>query len=268
MQDNIYNRKAWVDAFIRERASDASDAERVRKILEAVPGDVTSVLDVGVGGGYIYRELKKRFGAGCFGLDVSLELLKRLKDATTCVADAQTIPFRDGEFDLVIAADLIEHIKDEFFDSSILELIRVSRKYLLINSPYKDSIDWPVSLCGACGREFNVYGHVRSVDMDLVREVFPPERFEIVRTEVFGNKRDARPKALAVIARRLGKVYSSEGVICPHCLNSAPKLPERNFAENLLGGMVCGTFFLMDRLIPSFLKKGSEIYVLLKKKRI
>jgi SAM-dependent methyltransferase len=266
MSDNIYSRKAWVDRFVHPAPVDGSDEERVRNIVDAIPEDVRAILDVGLGGGFIFREIKKKGGMRCFGIDISPDLVNRLKDPRVCVADAGSVPFKDRQFDLVLSADLLEHVKDEFFGESISELKRVSRKYILINSPFKDAIDWPVALCNKCNKEFNVYGHIRAVDAELIKRLFPKEEFDIISMKVFGKKRDARPSVIVRAARKLGKVYSAEGALCPYCFNDSIERPSRNAIEVCFGKVSAAIFFLMDRLTPSVLKQGSEISVLLRKR--
>jgi SAM-dependent methyltransferase len=243
MRSDIYSQKAWVDKFISRKPVDEADAERTDKIIDMIPSDVTTVLDIGIGGGYIYRRLKDRGGLRCFGIDISLDLIKMAEDGSLCVSDAGSLPFKNGEFDLVVAADVLEHIKEEFFRDAASEMIRVSKKYILINSPYKDAIDWPVSLCGVCRKEFNIYGHVRMVDMALIKRIFPGDKFRMLKTEIFGKKRDARPAFLVRIARRHGRIYSAEGAVCPDCSSSVISQPPRNAVQSIFGKAVCGIFF-------------------------
>ncbi|MCX5677992.1 MAG: class I SAM-dependent methyltransferase [Candidatus Omnitrophica bacterium] len=266
MGDNIYSRKEWVERFVHPSPADSFDEERLRNIVGAIPEDARAILDVGLGGGFIFGELKRKNGVRCFGIDLSPELVGRLKDPRVCVADAKNIPFKDRQFDLVLAADILEHLKDEYFDESVSELKRVSRKYILINSPFKDAIDWPVALCNKCNREFNVYGHIRAVNEKLINRLFPKAEFDIVNMKVFGKRRDARPSAVVRAARKLGKVYSAEGALCPYCFNDSIERPSRNAIEACFGKVSAAIFFLMDRLTPSILKQGSEISVLLRKR--
>lgn len=266
MAGNIYDHKGWVDKFISSSPADGPDGDRMRRITGAIPEDVNEILDVGLGGGYVYRELRKKSGIRSFGIDISTELVTRLKMPGICVADAAGIPFGKGRFDLVIAADLLEHIKDEDFESSINELKRVSRRYILINSPYLDAIGWPVALCNRCNREFNIYGHMRTVDMALIRRCFPDNAYDIMIAEIFGRKRDARPAVIARAAHRFGKLYSNEGTVCPNCYNDSVSCPPRKAIEAFFGKACSAIFFLMDNLTPPLLKNGSEMLVLLRKR--
>ncbi len=264
--NSVYNTKSWTDKFISAGPSDRYDEARVDMIMDIIPPDVRSVLDAGIGGGYIFKRLKEQKGLAPFGFDISLEMLQKSKDGRVCACDIKKIPFKDRSFDLVIAADIIEHIAKDAFDESVSELARVAKDYILINSPYRDAFNWPVALCDKCNREFNIYGHMRSVDMKLIRGSFG-KSFRVLKAGVIGRKRDPRPAPLVYIARRLGRAYSREGAVCPYCFNPSITAPERNAIEMFFSKAVGSIFFVMDRLIPPFLKSGSELYVLLRRKK-
>jgi len=266
MANDIYNQEPWVDKFILKRDDDLCDRDRLRRLREMIPSDVKTVLEVGAGDGRILRELGKAGALKCFGVDVSMEAARRVKGAGVCVCDAGKIPFKDGEFDLILAADLLEHIKEESLGQTVSEITRVSKKYILINSPYKDIIAWPVSLCNACGREFNVYGHLRSIDMRLINRFFPKDKFDVLKRYTFGTKRNVKPLIFISLARRFGKAYSSEGVICPYCLNRSISAPARNAIEVFMGKVMYGALLLTDRMVPGNFKPWSELAMLLRRK--
>ena len=94
-------------------------------------------------------------------------------------------------------------MKEEAFAKSIGEIIRVSKKYILINSPFNDSINWPVSNCDKCGNEFNVYGHLRKIDENLLKTLFPEAGFKVLMKKAVGLRRDIRPGFLVFLARFL-----------------------------------------------------------------
>ncbi len=73
------------------------------------------VLDIGAGTGRLVRELKDR-GAEVVAADISEKMLdvlgKKFPDIETVVCDMKNLPFKDEEFDLVIATFVIVHIRD------------------------------------------------------------------------------------------------------------------------------------------------------------
>lgn len=266
MGADIYSQGAWVDRFISDKPTNALDIERVVRILEAIPPETRTILDVGLGGGYIYKELSNKKSYKCNGIDISTELVNRLHDKGVCVGDVKGIPFKDNTFDLVLTADLLEHIGDDAFKDSISELARTTKKYILINSPYKGTVRWAVAYCNRCKRDFNIYGHTRSVDMKLIRNSFPDDKFEILHVRHFGKRRIPRSDFIVRLARKLGKVYSREGALCPFCHNTKFEYPERSIFEILFGRAICALFVLFDKVTPQIFKSGSEICVLMRKR--
>jgi 2-polyprenyl-6-hydroxyphenyl methylase / 3-demethylubiquinone-9 3-methyltransferase len=87
------------------------------------------VLDAGCGGGLVARELAAA-GATVVGLDRSLGSLgvaRRAVEAAGAFHPAQgrleRLPFTDGAFDAVVAADVLEHVPD--LPAAVAELSRV-----------------------------------------------------------------------------------------------------------------------------------------------
>jgi len=81
------------------------------------------------------------------GTKVVSEYFKRLNfDITTCdfdkalkpdiVADIRYLPFKDNQFDGVLAFEILEHLPFSDFMRTLKELKRVSKKYVIISIPY------------------------------------------------------------------------------------------------------------------------------------
>ncbi|MEO8897125.1 MAG: class I SAM-dependent methyltransferase [Candidatus Dormibacter sp.] len=132
------------------------------------------VLDVGSGNGRHAFEALRR-GADVIATDVdgaALAEVERMAGAMmvagevtaggcldTVVADARRLPFADAAFDVVIAAEVLEHIADDC--SAIAELSRVLRPggLLAVTVPRW----WPERVCWALSREYHEVpgGHIR-----------------------------------------------------------------------------------------------------------
>lgn len=132
------------------------------------------VLDIGSGNGrHAFEAL--RLGAQVTAVDVdaaALTEVERMAAAMvaagevrpggcldTVVADARRLPFDDAEFDVVIAAEVLEHIDDDA--AAMAELQRVLRPggALAVTVPRW----WPERVCWALSREYHEVpgGHVR-----------------------------------------------------------------------------------------------------------
>jgi 2-polyprenyl-6-hydroxyphenyl methylase / 3-demethylubiquinone-9 3-methyltransferase len=85
------------------------------------------VLDAGCGGGLVARELAAA-GATVVGLDRSLGSLGVARRAVVLAfrptqGQLERLPFADGVFDVVVAADVLEHVPD--LPAAVAELARV-----------------------------------------------------------------------------------------------------------------------------------------------
>jgi SAM-dependent methyltransferase len=100
------------------------------------------VLDAGCGTGYGSKILA-RGGGEVVGVDIDSTALDAARDSggesvTFEVADARALPFADGEFDVAVCFEVIEHVKDP--ESILDELRRVIRPdgLLVASSPNRD----------------------------------------------------------------------------------------------------------------------------------
>jgi ubiquinone/menaquinone biosynthesis C-methylase UbiE len=92
------------------------------------------VLDAGCGSGEL-SVYAKNLDGNVVSLDISKSYLKRVRslvDARIC-ASSDLLPFRPNFFDIVICADVIEHIPA--YDKVISELHRVSKGLVVITTP-------------------------------------------------------------------------------------------------------------------------------------
>jgi len=140
--------------------------------LRLAPG--TRVLDIGCGNGrHAFEAL--RHGAEVVATDldetalaevVTMAEAMRLEGEVppggslrTVRADARRLPFDDAEFDVVIAAEVLEHIHEDV--TALAELVRVLRPGGLIAVTVPRW--WPERVCWALSREYHEVagGHVR-----------------------------------------------------------------------------------------------------------
>jgi 2-polyprenyl-3-methyl-5-hydroxy-6-metoxy-1,4-benzoquinol methylase len=100
----------------------------------------SSVLDVGCGEGVLTREWAERLGDGrVVGIDLDDPKLRAEWAARTRpnlefrVEEATSLSFRDDEFDMVAAIEVLEHVPDP--EATLAEMARVARGRLLASVP-------------------------------------------------------------------------------------------------------------------------------------
>ena len=102
----------------------------------------STVLEIGVGNKVVSDALKK-LGKKVTTLDIAEDLQPDV------VASVTEMPLADASFDVVLAAEILEHVPWEELPKVLSEIRRVSKKYALISLPhsgYTFSFSWKVPL--------------------------------------------------------------------------------------------------------------------------
>ena len=103
------------------------------------PGD--KVLEVGCGEGVLAVLMSKK-GAYVTAVDISEPNIKNAKEYSLkegvdnidfSISDAESLPFEDSSFDVVVADNVLEHVPN--FEKGVLEIKRVTKEKVIIALP-------------------------------------------------------------------------------------------------------------------------------------
>ena len=101
------------------------------------------ILDIGcaANGGLWHKRIQKLTSGKVWGVDIDINGLKQMKAPRLTCANVQYLPFSDGEFDLVIMGELLEHLWDPM--SALLEAWRVLKRdgMLVVTTPNAYSLN-------------------------------------------------------------------------------------------------------------------------------
>ena len=115
-----------------------SSADKLQRYLPFVPYLEGSVLDVGGGTGDLY-DLSGNKNVTIFDINYEELNIAKKKGLKIVKGDALKLPFNDKSFDTVISVATLEHISKEKRNKFLDELIRVSKKRILIYTPYGET---------------------------------------------------------------------------------------------------------------------------------
>jgi ubiquinone/menaquinone biosynthesis C-methylase UbiE len=96
--------------------------------------NVNNAIDIGCGEGFVidYLDLP-----AITGVDISINALKVAKErnqkCNLCAGSAYHLSFKKSSFDLVIATEVLEHLKKP--DSALQEIRRISKNYCIFSVP-------------------------------------------------------------------------------------------------------------------------------------
>lgn len=165
--------------------------------------DFETFLDAGGAEGYKAAMVKDFFGTKVMSVDLSAEACKRAHEIygiRSQPVDLHKMPFRDGEFDVVLASETIEHVVD--YRAVVTELLRVARKAVIITVPREE-----MPQVAATHRNLEIHGHIHAFDCDsfdyLVSSSLSVTAYPILskarRTVVAGHLMEATPEHLAKV---------------------------------------------------------------------
>lgn len=113
----------------------------IHKIFQPV-----KVLEIGCATGIMVKYLNA-LGCEAHGIDVSPWAVDNREHVNVTLNSADSLPFPDNYFDLVFSCHSLEHIPDELFEKSIMEMTRVCSKYhfhmlpMIGTKPYCGNVD-------------------------------------------------------------------------------------------------------------------------------
>ncbi len=143
--------------------------------------DIESCLDVGCGAGWMTHLVGQLYGVRCAGVDLSREFAasaRRDFGLPAYVSNAAALPFTDEQFDLVLCAEVLEHVEHPL--AALAELWRVARCAVLVTTQE--------GCRGAWQRRLHMLAADRS-DPHAERNYFVPDDFRRAfggTAEVFG----------------------------------------------------------------------------------
>jgi SAM-dependent methyltransferase len=197
-----------------------------------VPGGCKRVLEVGCGDGRIAHAVSLRFGCLVVGFDLSPVALAKLALPKCCGSAAQ-LPFRDASFDVVMATEMLEHLPETLYRSVLTELQRVSSRHILITVPNQENLKEATVACGACGKRFHKWGHMRNYTPSALESMM--KGFRLVRVSPFGGREPRYNRLLLWLRQEIARDWFwDEDTVCRHC--GASRQPAARFP---LLGRIC-----------------------------
>lgn len=252
---NIYEEYDWESLGLKELQP------KIEKVLEWIPSDTKTILDVGCGNGVITNILGKHFEVTA--VDRSKKALTYVK-TNKVEASSDDIPLGNKSFDLVFSSEMLEHLDNKTFDGTISELKRLSKKYIFITVPNGENPDKMAIKCPSCGYIFNRSNHLRSFTLSDFQELFP--EYNMVRSLTFGPR--TRYYHPALLKTKINLAPASAWIpyywipktdrqtICPKC--------EHEFGHPYHFHPIASTIDMLNVLISP--KKPYWLFVLLERK--
>jgi SAM-dependent methyltransferase len=155
---------------------------KVTQIVQNIPDDVRSIIDIGCGNGLITNVLGQKYMVTA--IDRSEQALKFV-ETEKVQASSDSVPIDDNQFDMVFSSELLEHLPNDILEGTVREFKRLSNKYIFITVPNNENPDKLSIKCPECGYKYNSPNHLRSFNIKNLERYFP--EYKLIKTFTYGT---------------------------------------------------------------------------------
>ncbi|MBS1946955.1 MAG: class I SAM-dependent methyltransferase [Bacteroidetes bacterium] len=155
-----------------------NNIEKINISFEFIQPDVKTILDAACGNGIFTNMLIEKYpDLKVVAFDRSEAALKYVK-AEKFIAEINQMPFKDAQFDCVVAHDVIEHLPVGVYEQALKEIARVAKKYIIIGVPNDEKVLDRSTQCPSCKAIFNYDLHMRSFSKEKMNDLFSAYGFK------------------------------------------------------------------------------------------
>lgn len=180
----------------------------LKKIIPVRSGQ--NILDFGCGTGKIMQKMREMSPKNKFiGIDVSETAIEIAKEKHPWakfypVQDGERFPFKNNHFNLILAADVIEHVYNT--KHTLSELHRVLKKdgKILITTPYHGFLKNLIIIATSFEKIFDPMGaHIRFYTKKSLFSVLEENHLHVIKNGYYGRFYPI-PRSIYVIAQKEG----------------------------------------------------------------
>jgi SAM-dependent methyltransferase len=231
---------------LEESRNSPAEIARTRDLVEIVPKNLRTVLDVGARDGHFSHLLTQYFEA-VTALDLTMPQF-RFDRVLPVRGDVSNLQFPDKQFDVVFCAEVLEHIPALGKASS--EISRLARYAIVIGVPYRQGIRVDRTTCNHCGKANPPWGHVNTFDEHKIKSLFPD--CLAMKTSLVGSTKEgtnALSSWLMDVAGNPGGVYDQDEP-CIYCGKRMSRPVDRSFPQKCVAAVAARINRLQSPLNP------------------
>lgn len=216
---------------LKEYRASENEKARVSNLMGLIPNKSTSALDVGARDGFLSIML-----TDFFEQVTALDLVEpdiRHGKVIPVKGDITKLDFPNNTFDLVLCAEVLEHIPPNLLVEACSELMRVSGKWLIIGVPYDQDLRVGKTRCLSCNRINPPWAHVNSFNLSRLEGLF--SELVVEKVEFVGVSKARTNFISDFFMDMAGNPYGtySQDESCIYCGNKITVAPRRGVLQKI-----------------------------------
>lgn len=245
---------------LEEYRNRESEKLRVSQLMSLIPHNRAKALDIGARDGFLSMQL-----AEYFDNVTAIDLIKpniEHERIETKVGDITSLEFSDDSFDLVLCAEVLEHIPTKLISKACNELERVTKEYLIIGVPYNQDLRFGRTTCYSCNKTNPPWGHVNKFDLSTLEKLFP--NMIVEKSEYIGTSKSKTNFISTFLMDLAGNPYGTynQEELCIHCGKKLTSPNPRNLIQKIFTKIAV---YINTIQKPFIIKQANWVHVLLKK---
>lgn len=232
---------------VEEYRKSPSEIARTRDLLEIVPKNLSTVLDVGTRDGHFSRLLTEYFES-VTALDLTMPQFQ-FDRVLPAQGDVTKLQFPDKQFDVVFCAEVLEHIPA--LEKACSEISRVARHAVVIGVPYRQDTRLDRTTCNHCGKTNPPWGHVNTFDERKIGDLFP--QWHAAKTSFVGKSNERTNPLSTWLLDLAGNPYGvyDQDEPCIHCGKQMEPPISRSFSQKFAAAVALKLNRLQSRFNPA-----------------
>jgi SAM-dependent methyltransferase len=194
-----------------------------------------SVLDFGCGPGFVWdhliaSDIKWIYSGVDFSKDAVAILSKKAVGHKQFMGahHVTRLPLNlpPNHFDAILLFEVIEHLNDNYFDETILEVSRLLKQggMVIISTPNEENLADATKFCPDCGAIFHEWQHVRNWSVASLKSCMAKYGFRLVKAQKLDFSATGILRQLFTLSKKLLGIKNRQ----PHLIASFQKLSTLN----------------------------------------
>ena len=192
--DHVVDYNYFYDIWNADKNTKLYKNEMLRyfHLLNLLPGNISNVIDIGCGTGYMASLMASR-NLKVTAVDISEDRLACFRDiakrSTITQIKRNFFELNFNNFDALLSQEVLEHIEN--YEKALMKMASFIKPngYGIFCVPFEENLDAKTKRCTSCGHLYHTSGHLHSFTKNKLATALSSTGFTMLKLDIIVNKR-------------------------------------------------------------------------------